>query len=199
MIKINQQYNDFEFSLRKIWSSSNFEKMLIEIAQMLFRTRSDIKDWKKPNDNDGYGVYAFWYKGGGKIDFETFNTKWSGLEKCSSSRPYKKWFETVAMKELHRELGLHIQGNSHRCFYLGKREMIFTRISDHIDGSSQTTYGLHLNRDGIDFRDQLSVGYWRVPIDVDVKCNTSRMVNQHLISYIESELRYYLSPMVGKQ
>lgn len=191
----------FQKQLENMWESSSFDELLIQVGKQLFTEKKKLSDWKV-EDRDGHGLYAFWIEKENLLPYEQFVKNWNKTEERKLSQPFKKWYNHEKAKQTPDGQFLFEQGDF-RCFYMGKREQVFHRISDHLKARSKSTYGLHLDRKGLDLKDKLYVGYWLIPESdaseeyIDPKTRT--LVKQHLISYLESELRYYLSPMVGKQ
>lgn len=191
------QSNDltnFVSNLSEQWDNQDFEKILNEIKNELAGSAVAIQNWKeKDRSMDGPGIYCFWYEGE-KLELKDFKEKYlEGSDGLSISKPTSKWYNK-------NKPSVNISNSSIKAysFYLGKRESVFKRISQHIGtiNSSKSTYGMHLKRNH-ELEGQLYVGYWMLPFKM-VK-PFDKYVLQQVLTFLETELRNELAPWVGKQ
>ena len=107
--------------------------------------------------------------------------------------PTQKWYETKKSPLVIGEGEVEAYS-----FYLGKRESVLNRISQHIGTiySSSSTYGMHLNRNH-QLSGKLYVGFWMLPFKKEKRFD--KYIIQQVLTFIETELRKELAPWVGKQ
>jgi hypothetical protein len=189
-----KELTHFITNISELWNSQDFNKILQEVKQKLADSAIPLEEWNvNLNDIDGPGIYCFWYEGD-KLPFEKFKKNYLIDGKALSlSKPYKKWYD-------QDKTPIAIDNDSVKAysFYLGKREGVLGRISQHMGAiySSPSTYGMHLKRNH-KLKGQLYVGYWMLPFTI-VK-PLDKYVLQQVLTFLESELRNELAPWVGKQ
>jgi hypothetical protein len=193
--------NDFTANILEVWESLDQSDLLGEVEIALISNATSAIDWQDSNCKNRAGIYCFWYSGI-EHKYDAFKYQYEKIVKSVNykfSKSYSKWYNH---QDIYRTDIKHMSLNNVRSFYLGKREEVKKRISEHIKAGSPSTYGLHLNRVP-DLIKDLSIGYWNIPIEIEQALDSNpkygKYIKQQLLVYIESEMRKKLTPMVGKQ
>ena len=193
--------NNFTENILEVWKSLERSDLLDEVESALITSATSIVEWQDLKCKNRAGIYCFWYSGINHKykDFKSLYEKVVPDKNYKFSKSYSKWYNH---KKVYRTDIDHLSTLNARSFYLGKREDVKKRITEHIKSGSHTTYGLHLNRVP-QLLEYLSVGYWNIPNEIEVILNANpkygKYVRQQLLVYIESEMRNKLTPMVSKQ
>jgi len=196
--------NQFTSSILAIWNKLNVHELKTDVVSQL----SDvvhINNGPYKHCKNLPGIYCFSYVGE-SLDFGEFNQRYSN----SSNNDYKtsKAYPNCYQDAIENKSIILNNLKEAKCFYIGKNEKVKSRIIQHIgeNGGSKSTYGLHLNRlkeSQRELYNSLYVGCYHLPPEVieQLTGNGShgKYITQQLITYLETELRKELSPMVGKQ
>lgn len=184
----------FMSSVSKLWNSQQFDAVLKDVEKELAVSAIPVENWANNKmTGDGPGIYCFWYEGE-KLKLKDFKVKYlEGSDGLSVSKPTSKWYDTNKPS-----VGIGDSSVKAYSFYLGKREMVLNRISQHVGviKSSKSTYGMHLKREH-QLEGKLYVGYWMLPFEMLKPFD--KYVTQQVLTFLETELRNKLAPWVGKQ
>ena len=158
-----EELNHFITNISELWNSQDFNNVLEEVKQKLIDSAIPVEEWSVNQiDKDGPGIYCFWYEGD-KLDLKRFKDSYlKDSSELSVSKPTAKWYN---MNKSTIPIGNNLV-NAYS-FYLGKRESVLNRISQHIGTikSSKSTYGMHLKRNHT-LTGKLYVGYWMLPFKI---------------------------------
>lgn len=199
MSKLN--LSDFTDQIASSWDLLDKEELLRIVESSLVDTAISINHWPDKNCLNRPGVYCFWHVGE-YLDYTVFNEMYEcGKAAYSLSKSYPNLYAES------ESISIRIKNKNARAFYIGKRTVLLSRISQHIGvpQRSSKTYGMHLNRLKVNQRtlyDSLYVGYWQLPKEISKKLKrveNGKYIIQQLLVFIETEMRKRLKPMVGKQ